>query len=74
MTNKLAHIRPEAAEALCELVLRGKQPASDVALSVQPKIFPLLERDFIGWLINAEYRDYLKRWAIEQEKNRHPRT
>jgi len=39
MSKKLSHISPEQAEALRELVLQGKQPLDDIALSIQPKIW-----------------------------------
>ena len=63
MADKLSHILPEEAEVLRRLILQGVQPGDGIASSIQSKMFPLLERNFVGWLINVEYRDYMKRWA-----------
>jgi len=66
MTKKLSHLAPEKAEALRHLVLEGKQPPGDIAASLQAKLHPIVGRDFVGWFIDVEYRDYMQRWAKEK--------
>jgi len=34
-----------------------------------PKIYPILVRDFIGWSIAVEYRDYMRRWALREKQD-----
>jgi hypothetical protein len=67
MTRKLSQISPEHAKALTELFLEGKQPPSGIAELLQPTLHPLLARDFVGWFIAVEYRDYMRRWAKRRQ-------
>jgi len=40
----------------------NKQPPDQCALSLQGKVL-LIGRDFVGWYVSLEHRDYLRRWA-----------
>jgi hypothetical protein len=69
MVKKLSHLAPEEAEAMQDLILRGQQPPDQIALSTQQKIFPILARDHVlGWSIDRDHRDYMKRWAKKNKR------
>jgi hypothetical protein len=63
IAKKLSHLSAEKAEALRQLVLQGTQLPGDIAASLQAKLHPIVSRDFVGWFIDVEYRDYMRRWA-----------
>lgn len=67
MAARLAGLSPEESTALMELVSHAKQPPNDAALSLQGKVL-LIARDYVGWYVLLEHRDYLRRWAKEKSR------
>src|SRR5713101_2266532 len=54
---RLAAISPEESSALVDFILHNKQPVEQTTLSLLDKL-QLISRDFTGWFIPREHRDY----------------
>ena len=66
---KLAAMTPDESDALWSLILRGKQPPDNLATPLSIKLHPIMTRDYnVGWQIDRDYKDYMKRWAKGKDK------
>jgi hypothetical protein len=69
--ERLDKLEPSEQAALRSLYLQNKQPADGIALNLQTRLSPpIIERDFIGWKINGDYREVLRQWARVKRSGR----